>query len=66
MTLIFSNHRFQYEVERLFRNFINEPGISSPPTRRTHRAISALRKRWNTPAARSFPWIWCAKENDSA
>ena len=27
MTLIFSNHRFQYEVERLFRNFINEPGI---------------------------------------
>ena len=28
MTLIFSNHRFQYEVERLFRNFINEPGIT--------------------------------------
>ena len=27
MTLIFSNHRFQYEVELLFRNFINEPGI---------------------------------------
>ncbi len=23
MTLIFSNHKFQYEVERLFRNFIN-------------------------------------------
>ena len=62
MTLIFSNHRFQYEVERLFRNFINEPGIKLS----TDKAISALRKRWNTPAARSFPWIWCAKENDSA
>lgn len=66
MTLIFSNHRFQYEVERLFRNFINEPGIKLSTDKADAQGDFCLTERWNTPAARSFPWIWCAKENDSA